>query len=328
MKKIIILVLLSFGLYSEDFPKTNTRYVLIQSGVLNLREKPVDGKVIAKLNAGDTVTVIEDAKDNYGWKKIKTTANQTGFASDEFLGYFPPAEIQKGKLIGVLGSGDSGQNITKGAPKKNISVLENAKLVGSFKPESIAKYGCQEFKGIAGTSTPKELTSSNEKLYLGTVGISPANTEYTVTEKVSAELISNLQKEAVLVFKKNKVSPKEIENISDKKIVQVTAVKGKSYLIGRFAIRKEHAEKHYVSLVAEIIKNDGFKIIHSKFESLGEERGNYGGSFHFMGVIDLDNSGVPALLFHHIGFDSGIYELFRIVNDKIESVFLGGGDAC
>lgn len=358
MKKIIILVLLSFGLYSEDFPKTNTRYVLIQSGVLNLREKPVDGKVIAKLNAGDTVTVIEDAKDNYGWKKIKTTANQTGYASDEFLGYFPPAEIQKGKLIGVLGTGDSGQNITKGAlrilgasfsgkwygftesgdfnyllnftvtSKKNISVLENAKLVGSFKPESIAKYGCQEFKGIAGTSTPKELTSSNEKLYLGTVGISPANTEYTVTEKVSAELISNLQKEAVLVLKKNKVSPKEIENISDKKIVQVTAVKGKSYLIGRFAIKKEHAEKHYVSLVAEIIKNDGFKIIHSKFESLGEERGNYGGSFHFMGVIDLDNSGVPALLFHHIGFDSGIYELFKIVNDKIESVFLGGGDAC
>ncbi|MBK9500518.1 MAG: hypothetical protein IPO06_14370 [Leptospiraceae bacterium] len=47
-----------------------------------------------------------------------------------------------------------------------------------------------------------------------------------------------------------------------------------------------------------------------------------------MGILDLDNSGVPAILFHHIGFDSGIYEIFRITKDKIESVFLGGGDAC
>ena len=46
-------------------------------------------------------------------EKIKTSANQTGYASDEFLGFFSSAEIQKGKLIGVLGTGDSGQNITK-----------------------------------------------------------------------------------------------------------------------------------------------------------------------------------------------------------------------
>ena len=47
-----------------------------------------------------------------------------------------------------------------------------------------------------------------------------------------------------------------------------------------------------------------------------------------MGIFDLDGTGTPAILFHHIGFDSGIYEFFRILDDKIESVFLGGGDAC
>ena len=47
-----------------------------------------------------------------------------------------------------------------------------------------------------------------------------------------------------------------------------------------------------------------------------------------MGIIDIDGNGTPAILFHHIGFDSGIYEIFRITGDKIESLFLGGGDAC
>ncbi len=359
MKKILLLIILTFTIFAEDFPKTNTRYVLIQSGVLNVREKPVDGKVLARLNAGDAVTIIEETEPaSYGWKKVKTSSGIIGFTSEEFIGYFPLAEIQKAKLVGVLGTGDSADNIIKGAlrilgasfagkwygfdgsgdfnyllnyavsSKKTFDVSQNAKKVGSFKAEVVAKYGCQEFKGIQGTSSSKEFTSSNEKLYLGTLGIPESKTDYAVTEKVSAELTSNLFKEAVVVFKKNKVSAKELENISEKRVVQVTAAKGKSYLVGRYAIKKEHTEKHYISFVAEVLKNNGIKLIHSKFESLTEEVGNYGGSFHFMGIIDLDNSGVPAILFHHIGFDSGIYELFRITNDKIESLFLGGGDAC
>jgi hypothetical protein len=135
-------------------------------------------------------------------------------------------------------------------------------------------------------------------------------------------------KEAITVFKKNKVPAKDLENISEKRIVQITAAKGKSYLVGRFAIKKEHAEKHYVSFVAEVLQNKEIKLIHTKFESLTEEVGNYGGSFHFMGIIDLDNAGYPAILFHHIGFDSGIYEIFQIKKDKFDSLFLGGGDAC
>lgn len=358
MKKIILFLILICAIYSEEFPKTNARYVLIQSGVLNVREKPVDGKVIAKLNAGDKVTILEEADGSYGWKKIKTASNITGYASDEFLGFFSTAEIQKAKLIGIVGEGDSTDTIKKGAlrilgasfsgkwygfdgsgdfiyllnylvqNKKSLDVFENTKKAGTFKAESIAKYGCQEFKGIQGTASPKGITSSNEKLYLGILGISETKTNYSVTEKIPAELTSNLLKEAVLVFKKNKVSTKELENISEKKIIQINAANGKSYLVARYSIKKEHAELHYVSFVAEVLKNNGYKLIHNNFETLPEERGNYGGSFHFMGIIDIDGSGTPAILFHHIGFDSGIYEIFKITGEKIESLFLGGGDAC
>ncbi|HRG73639.1 MAG TPA: SH3 domain-containing protein [Leptospiraceae bacterium] len=359
MKIIFIILILAMNLFAEDFPKTNTRYVLIQSGVLNVREKPVDGNVLAKLKAGDTVTILDETEPaSYGWKKVKTSGGIVGFTSEEFIGYFPITEIQKAKLIGVVGTGDSSDNIKKGAlrilgasfsgkwygfdgsgdfnyllnyavsSKKTFDISQNAKKVGSFKAENVAKYGCQEFKGISGTASSKELTSSNEKLFLGTLGISESKSNYSLTEKISADLTSNLLKEAVLVFKKNKVSAKEIENISEKKIIQITTAKDKSYLVARYAIKKEFTEKHSVSFVAEILKNNEIKLIHSNFETLQEERGNYGGSFHFMGILDLDNSGVPAILFHHIGFDSGIYEIFRITKDKIESVFLGGGDAC
>ena len=62
------------GIFAEDFPKTNTRYVLIQSGVLNVREKPVDGNVLAKLKVGDTVTILDETEPtSYGWKKVKTS---------------------------------------------------------------------------------------------------------------------------------------------------------------------------------------------------------------------------------------------------------------
>jgi hypothetical protein len=197
MKKILLLLLFAAAIFSEEFPKTNTRYVLIQSGVLNVREKPVDGKIIAKLNAGDTVTVIEEAdRTGYGWKKIKTSSGILGFTSDEFIGYFPVAEIQKAKLVGVIGTGDSAGNSAKGAlrilgasfagkwygfdssgdfnyllnysvsTKKTFAVSQNAKQVGSFKAERIANYGCQEFKGIQGTVSSKELTSSNAFLSL------------------------------------------------------------------------------------------------------------------------------------------------------------------
>ena len=199
--------------------------------------------------------------------------------------------MQKAKLIGIVGEGDSTDTIKKGAlrilgasfsgkwygfdgsgdfiyllnylvqNKKFLDVFENTKKTGTFKAESIAKYGCQEFKGIQGTASPKGITSSNEKLYLGILGILETKANYSVTEKVSAELTSNLLKEAVFVFKKNKVSPKELENISEKKITQINAANGKSYLVARYSIKKEHAELHYVSFVAEVLKNNGYKLI-------------------------------------------------------------------
>ena len=61
------------GIFAEDFPKTNTRYVLIQSGVLNVREKPVDGNVLAKLKVGDTVTILDETENSgsfFFWKMV------------------------------------------------------------------------------------------------------------------------------------------------------------------------------------------------------------------------------------------------------------------
>ncbi|HMZ63265.1 MAG TPA: SH3 domain-containing protein [Leptospiraceae bacterium] len=354
MRKILLILIL-FCFLNADFPNSKNRYVLIQTGTLNLREKPKDGKVIGSLQAGEIVTILEDAKDDITWKKIKTKSGLVGFASNEFLGYFPPEEIQKAKLIGVLGgAGDktnkmgirvlaahfSGQwygfddsadfvyllnLIAKG--KKSLDIQYAAKKVNSFQTDTLGKYGCQEFRGLEGrVKTP--VSDTFEKSYIATYNFSDSKLDYTIKEDVSADITSNVLKEAISVFKKNKVTTKELENITEKKIKMLSSGSGKSYLVARYAIKNGFAERHYLSLVAELGKNNSLKFIHSKFETLEEERGNYGGSYHFSGIVDIDDTGVPALLFFHIGFDSGIYELFKIGNDKIESVFMGGGDAC
>src|SRR6185295_6399469 len=89
-------------------------YVLTTSGGLNIREKPVDGKVITKLSAGDKVKILGDAPDgNYGWKKVKTSDGKTGFVSEEYLGIFSPEVISKGKLLGSVGGGQSPEDNNK-----------------------------------------------------------------------------------------------------------------------------------------------------------------------------------------------------------------------
>lgn len=355
MFRKILFTLLFFCFLNADFPKTKNRYVLIQSGTLNLREKPKDGKVIGSLQAGDSVTVLEDAKEDITWKKIKTKSGLVGFASSEFLGFFPPEEIQKAKLIGVLGGAGEKSNkmgirvlaamfsgkwygfddsadfiyllnsIAKG--KKSLDIQYSARKVNTFQSDTIGKYGCQEFRGLEG-NVKTSITNVFDKTYIASYNLSDSKLDYTIKEDIPNDVVSNLLKEAVSIFKKNKVTAKELENISEKKVTMLASASGKSYVVARYSIKKGFAERYYISLIAELGKDNSLKIIHNKFETLEEERGNYGGSFHFSGIIDLDDTGLPAILFYHVGFDSGIYELFKIENDKIESVFMGGGDAC
>ena len=100
-----------------------------------------------------------------------------------------------------------------------------------------------------------------------------------------------------------------------------------TYFSVRFAIRNEHAEKHYVYLFA---KANGQKadIIFEKVESLGDEQGMYGGSFHINSAFFLDNEKNPLILFGNIGFDAHIYTIFILEDGELKLLVTGAGDAC
>jgi hypothetical protein len=355
------------AIQSDDFPdrsQSGKVYVLINTGKLNVREKPVSGNVITGLAPGESVESIGGSEDSE-WYKVKLNDGKTGYISKEFTGVFSAQEIQKGKLIGLIsnysnGNTDAGNfnsnlQILGGEingkwygshgqdtefsyfmnylveKKMKLNVLEGTKNISvSFDPKKIGKFGCQEKKGILGNvSNLSKIKKQDERIfYFGTFGISASKIDFGISTKVSDEISKIVEKESISIFQKNNVSKDDLKKDFKKEIATFSDKNGKKYVVSRYAINQEFREKHYVAIVSEINKNNSISIIFQKYESLPEERGNYGGEFHFETIFDLDEDGIPEILFHHIGFDSGMNEFYRIKNNRLESIFSGGGDAC
>ncbi|HNF27426.1 MAG TPA: SH3 domain-containing protein, partial [Leptospiraceae bacterium] len=194
--KLLLCLILAFSIQAE------TRYVVIGSGKLNVREKPVDGKILFQLNKGDKVQVRAGGEDSE-WVSIVSSDGKKGFASPEFLSRIPLDQIEKAEMIGVLQNSDKKDTavlrvigLNLGGWKGSSDVLPEYSYLGkkiiqdkekiSLYSESGSgvmllkepvKWGCQNINGFKGTVNPQmHSVLSSEKgsvlAYYGTGKIS------------------------------------------------------------------------------------------------------------------------------------------------------------
>ena len=193
MKKFFVSIFVFFlatFLYSQESSlKNKTAFVLIQSGNLNLREAPSKGKVKAKLQKGEKITILQEAEEDSNWLKVKTADNTVGFVSREFISFHPLKSLADAKIIGVVsqgteneqsfsvgrivgvkigkkwtGSGDALAEyvyLGKESFKNSVSfpVIGNGRVAGKVNFKEISGWGCQEIKGFKGSidiTNPKE----------------------------------------------------------------------------------------------------------------------------------------------------------------------------
>ncbi|EMY79263.1 SH3 domain protein [Leptospira weilii serovar Ranarum str. ICFT] len=347
---LILLGFISGFLQAEE--KQNIRYVLIGDGKLNVREKPIHGKVIFQLEKGESVTLKEGA-ENSDWPEITAKSGSQGFVSSEFLSKTRPADLENAKLFGSISSHTEGswfrslairiQNRWLSAndhstetyflekkmiqTQEKIAAYEGNDKAGEFSPQKKVTGGCQEFGVVNGSlfafKKINTLRNSIFAIYGSKIGEKVRSDRYVPSEKISRLLDASVNS----VFKKEHPRQQELKFLKREDLYTIQSPE-KNYLFIRYAIRVEPEEKSYYAAIYEFDNGELGGNIFEKFDVLMNEQAVYGGKYHFLGAFDLDENGVPILILHHNGYDGYINEFVKIKNGRLESMFLAGGDAC
>ncbi|EMJ94955.1 SH3 domain-containing protein [Leptospira alstonii] len=347
---LILLGFISGFLQAEE--KQNIRYVLIWEGKLNVREKPINGKVIFQLEKGESVTVKEGT-ENSEWPEITAKSGAQGFVSSEFLSKTRPEDLENAKLFGSISSHTEGswfrslairiQNQwlsandhsaeTYSLEKKmiqtqgKIAAYEGTDIAGEFSPEKKEITGCQEVRVVKGSlfafKKINTLRNSVFAIFGSKIGDKVRSDRYVPSEKISQLLDAS----ANSIFKKKHPRQEELKFLKRGDLYTIKTPE-KNYLFVRYAIRVEPEEKSYYAAIYEFNNGELGKNIFEKFDVLMNEQAVYGGKYHFLGAFDLDENGVPILILHHNGYDGYINEFAKIKNGRLQSMFLTGGDAC
>lgn len=354
MKTGSILLILSgiviHSLLAEE--KQNIRYVIISDGKLNVREKPKDGKVIFQLEKGETVTIKEGSQYEE-WQEIATSSGKKGFASAEFLGKKKPEELEDAKLFGSIASSTDGSwfrslairiknqwfaaseysaeayYLEKKAiqAKEKATAYEGVQIAGEFSPEKKEITGCQEVRVVKGNLNAfKKINTLQNSIYAffgSKIGDKVRSEKYKPTEKTAQLLDSSVN----AVFKKKYSKQADLKFLKRGDLYTIQSP-GKNYIFIRYAIKMEVEEKAYYSAIFEFDNGELGKKIFEKFDILMNEQAMYGGQYHFMYALDLDENGTPVIILHHNGYDGFINEFARIKNGQLQTMFLTGGDAC
>ncbi|MBM9501470.1 SH3 domain-containing protein [Leptospira sp. 201903071] len=351
--KIALAILLLFSsnfLIAED--KLSLRYVLTSEGKLNVREKPKDGKILFQLDKGESVWVKEDSQFEE-WQEIKTKTGAKGFAAAEFLSKRKPEDLSDAKLFGSIKSGAEGSwfrslairiknqwfsandysaetyfiEKKKIQEKEKAAAFERANIAGEFLPETKEITGCQEVRVLKGTfNTFRKIDTYHDSVFAifgSKIGEKVRSDLYSPSEKVSKILDSSVNS----IFKKKHPKSAELKFLKKDEFYTIHSP-GKKYIFIRYAIKTEHEEKSYYAAIFEFNGEELGKKIFEKFDILMNEQAVYGGQYHFIDAIDLDENGTPILILHHNGYDGYINEFAKIINGQLQTLFLAGGDAC
>jgi hypothetical protein len=361
MQRKVFLTLTIFLLLSKSLWAVDKMYVITESGDLNIRDKPINGKIIDKVKRGDQVELLTkpeetDSNSTPGWVKVKSSKKKIGFASFEFLSNHSPAELEKSKLFSYVGYNESEKFLSivpiafwqkdswKGAGStdpdikfilKNASsqkikyniLSNNGSIVQTAKIDSIGETGCQEYYfGKSKSKSKINVNSENPIRYFSLpedVGVQAS----TIEPKISSELQTSLLTHAKTKMKEKKFSDRD-NSISMQSGWKLKDPKSKKeYAIARFVVEKDSMERYYGIVVAEISGNKVKSVVHSDGESLSDEVAPYGGQYHFLGGFHVDGQGL-LMIFHHNGFDSYIHSIYKVEGNQMKEIVAGGGDAC
>ncbi|TGK01328.1 SH3 domain-containing protein [Leptospira langatensis] len=357
LSKLRLLALLAFiSLYGSAQGQSSDpyHYVLITSGVLNVRETPETGKVIFTLNRGNRVRILADNTSNTNdWTKIKTEDGKVGFVSRKYLGLTPPDTLDEYKLIGFVWSGYDPKDLPIFVPlaffSKNgwqeakdeyefdykfrsgvnsslpsVALLEGEKGP-SFTAAASTTYGCQEFPALkVKPSTP--ITAKKDWLvYSPDLSLQSLHLQELAKTDNDYTLFKNL---AETIWKAKGYPETEWLHSTIEEVYLFKTPKKETFISGRIAFHSKGAERRYLYLLGRKSGADRILVSYEKSEKLTEELGFYGGSYHLIGVIFREEDPVPILLFTDIGYDSSIHSLYELRNGTLQLLLRGAGDAC